>query len=168
GQKQRKNVGFGCLSLGWLLFFPNAPYIFTDLIHLTTRYYRNFWVDLMVILPCALTGLVLGFLSLYLMQAIVNRVAGRAVGWLFTAGMAALSGVGVYLGRFYRFNSWDVLVRPGELYSGIGQWVAAPVEPSASFVFPALFGAFFFTAYVLLYGLTHLRPPALQPSEPGT
>src|ERR1039458_10335749 len=42
-----------------LLFFPNAPYIFTDLIHLTSRFYSNFWVDLSLILLTALTGLVL-------------------------------------------------------------------------------------------------------------
>src|ERR1035437_7088518 len=52
------------LAGAWLLFFPNAPYIFTDLIHLTTRFYPYFWVDLSLILLCALTGLVLGFVSL--------------------------------------------------------------------------------------------------------
>src|SRR5262245_56047364 len=44
-------------AIAWLLLFPNAPYIFTDLIHLTTRYYSHFWVDLVIILSCALTGL---------------------------------------------------------------------------------------------------------------
>src|SRR5262245_61828292 len=59
---------FAGLLVAWLLFFPNAPYIFTDLIHLTTHYYTHFWVDLVLVLSCALTGLVLGFLSLYLIH----------------------------------------------------------------------------------------------------
>ena len=73
---------FRLLTVAWLLFFPNAPYIFTDIIHLTTRFYGHFWVDLVLILLCALTGLVLGFLSLFLMQAIVRRMLGRAASWL--------------------------------------------------------------------------------------
>ncbi len=80
--------GWRCLSFSaaWLLFFPNAPYIFTDLIHLTNRYFVHFWVDLAVILSCAFTGLMLGFVSLYLMQSVVTRMLGRDAGWLFGAG----------------------------------------------------------------------------------
>ena len=54
---------FLSLAGAWLLFFPNASYIFTDLIHLTNHFYPYFWVDLSLILLCALTGLVLGFVS---------------------------------------------------------------------------------------------------------
>ena len=67
----------------WLLFFPNAPYIFTDLIHLTTRFYGHFWVDMTLILLCAFTGLVLGFISLYVMQSMVARKFGTLAGWFF-------------------------------------------------------------------------------------
>ena len=99
------NWGFLGLAGAWLLFFPNAPYIFTDLIHLNTRYFSHFWVDLVLILLCAVTGLVLGFLSLYLMQSVVERMLGRLASWVFIAAVAALSGFGIYLGRFMRFNS---------------------------------------------------------------
>jgi uncharacterized membrane protein len=146
------------LAGGWLLFFPNAPYIFTDLIHLTARFYAGFWVDLSLILLCALTGLVLGFVSLYLMQSVVRRVLGRAASWLFIAGVAVASGFGIYLGRFLRFNSWDVLLKPRQVYHGIGHWAADPLANSTSFAFPVLFGAFVFVTYLMLYALTHLRP----------
>lgn len=142
----------------WLLFFPNAPYIFTDLIHLTTRFRPHFWVDLMLILTCALTGLVLGFLSLYLMQSVVMRSFGRVAGWLFVAMVAGLSSMGVYLGRFVRVNSWDVVARPGKLFRGIADWVLDPFAHSTSFAFPVLFAIFLFLAYVMLYALTHLPP----------
>ena len=146
------------LAGAWLLFFPNAPYIFTDLIHLTTRFHGHFWVDLMLILLCALTGLVLGFVSLYLMQSVVARMLGRPASWLFIAAVAALSGFGIYLGRFMRFNSWDVLFRPVQLYQGIGNWVAAPLANANTLAFPVLFGTFLFIAYLMLYALTHLQP----------
>ena len=149
------------LAGAWLLFFPNAPYIFTDLIHLTSSYYPYFWVDLSLILLCALTGLVLGFVSLYLMQSIVERMLGRAAGWVFVAAVAALGGFGIYVGRFMRFNSWDVVFKPWQVYHGIGHWVAAPLANSTSLAFPLLFGTFVFITYLMLYALTHLRPAQL-------
>jgi uncharacterized membrane protein len=141
----------------WLLFFPNAPYIFTDLIHLWSRFYGYFWVDLILILSCALTGLVLGFVSLFLMQAVVTRIFGRLVSWLFIAAVAGLSGFGIYLGRFLRFNSWDVLFKPMDLYRGISHVVATPLVHPGSYLFPILFGTFLFISYLMLYALTHLQ-----------
>ena len=162
-----RNWQFASLAGAWLLFFPNAPYIFTDLIHLTTRFYGHFWVDLTLILFCAITGLVLGFVSLYLMQSVVERMFGRPASWLFIAAVAALSGFGIYLGRFMRFNSWDVLFRPRQVYHGIGNWVADPLANATSLAFPILFGAFLFVSYLMLYALTHLRPaqPMMLPQK---
>src|SRR5437868_10012889 len=113
-----RNWRFFGLAGAWLLFFPNAPYIFTDLIHLSTHYFRHFWIDLVLILVCALTGLVLGFVSLYLMQSVVTRMIGRAASWLFIAAVTALGSFGIYLGRFLRFNSWDIVFKPVDLYHG--------------------------------------------------
>jgi uncharacterized membrane protein len=161
---------FLSLAGAWLLFFPNAPYIFTDLIHLTTRFYGHFWVDLSLILLCALTGLVLGFVSLYMMQSVVQRMLGRAASWLFIATVAGLSGFGIYLGRFMRFNSWDVLFKPRQVAHGIGHLVADPLANSTSLAFPLLFGTFLFITYLMLYALTHLQPaPSMivPPRTPG-
>jgi len=161
-----KNWGFLGLAGAWLLFFPNAPYIFTDLIHLKTHFAYHFWVDLVLILLCALTGLVIGFVSLYLMQSVVTRMLGRAASWLFILGVTGLSGFGIYLGRFLRFNSWDILFKPVDLYHGIGRWAADPMANPTSFVFPMLFGTFLFIAYVMLYGLTHLQPAVASAPMP--
>jgi len=152
-----RNWRFYALSGAWLLFFPNAPYIFTDLIHLTNRYFAHFWVDMVLILLCALTGLVLGFVSLFLMQAVVTRMLGRLASWIFIAAVTGLSGFGIYLGRVLRFNSWDVLFQPVKLYHGIGTWAADPWADPTSLGFPFMFGAFLFIAYVMLYALTHLQ-----------
>jgi uncharacterized membrane protein len=155
----RRNWRFAALAGAWLLFFPNAPYIFTDLIHLTNRYFAHFWVDLMLILLCAFTGLVLGFVSLYLMQSVVARMYGRAASWFFVAAVAGLSSFGVYLGRFLRFNSWDVLTNPVGLYHGINNWASDPLANANTFAFPVMFATFLFIAYVLLFALTHLSRP---------
>jgi uncharacterized membrane protein len=147
-------------AAAWLLFFPNAPYIFTDLTHLNKGGFAgHFWVDLTLILSCAFTGLVLGFVSLYLMQSTVKAIAGTLASWAFICAVAALSGFGIYVGRFLRFNSWDVLLRPVELYRDLGKWVADPIAHPTTFVFPILFAVFLFISYLVLYALTHLPQP---------
>jgi len=156
---ERRNWRFVSLAAAWLLFFPNAPYIFTDVVHLLYSFSQHFWVDLSLILLFALTGLVLGFVSLYFMQAVVARMLGRVTGWLFVAGVAGLGSFGAYLGRFLRFNSWDVLAKPLALYRGIGTSVVNPGQHSSGIAFIALFATFLFLAYVMLYALTHLPKP---------
>ena len=148
---------FWGFAAAWLLFFPNAPYIFTDLTHLTTYLYAHFWVDLVLILLCAMTGLVLGFVSLFLMQGVVRRLFGSAASWLFIGAVAGLSSFGIYLGRFLRFNSWDILWKPLALSRGITHWAANPLAHPTSFAFPILFAVFLFIAYLMLYALTHLE-----------
>jgi uncharacterized membrane protein len=153
------------LATAWLLFFPNAPYICTDLVHLTSSFHRHFWIDMVLILSCALTGLVLGFVSLYLMQIVVTRLYGRIAGWTLVGAVAALSGFGIYIGRFLRFNSWDVVFKPFELYRGVGRWLSQPASHSTSLAFPVLFATFLFITYLMLYALTHLNQVhALSPA----
>lgn len=107
----------------WLFFFPNAPYIITDLIH--TRYYSDTLGGMYLAIPreavgflhlCAgvAVGCVTGMLSLVLLQRCVARNYGVARGWLLVAIVMPLSGLGVWIGRCLRFNSWDVL-RPVSL-----------------------------------------------------
>lgn len=160
-----RNWRFATLAGAWLLFFPNAPYIFTDFIHLIYGQYRHFWVDLTLILMCALTGLVLGFVSLFMMQSVVRRMYGQIASWLFIAGVAGLSGFGIYLGRFVRLNSWDLITRPLKLYHGVSNWAANPLANSNTFSFPLLFATFIFLAYVMLYTLTHLPKPEMTRAD---
>ena len=151
--RMRKLAGLGAV---WLLLFPNAPYIFTDLIHLTSKFRGHYWVDLVLILSCALTGLMLGFVSLYLMQSVVADRFGQMAGWLFIVGVAGLSGIGVFIGRFLRLNSWDVFLRPEKFYQHAGNWAAAPFADAMPYVFPALFAVFLFIVYLMFYALTRL------------
>ena len=161
-QKAGANPGWRFLAFGgaWLLFFPNAPYIFTDIVHVT-KYYSHFWVDLVLVLINALTGLIIGFVSLYLMQSAVRRMAGKTASWVFIGAVAALSSLGICLGRFLRLNSWDV-VMPWKMFHRIGTWTAESSAYPGSILFPILFAAFLFTAYLMLYALTHLSPPQLN------
>ena len=163
GNGSSRNWRFVTLACAWLLFFPNAPYIFTDLIHLTRGYFTHFWVDMVLILTCALTGLIIGFLSLFLMQSIVLRMFGRTASWFFIAAVAGLSGIGIYLGRFERLNSWDILFKPMALSRRFTNWATDPLAHSGSIALAGLFATFLFIAYLMLYALTHLKQ---QPAPP--
>ena len=137
----------------WLLFLPNAPYIFTDVVHLTKRFLPHFWVDLSLVLLVALTGFLLGFVSLFLMQSVVNDRFGKKAGWAFIVTATGLSGFGIYLGRFLRWNSWDLFAHPLDVTHDIGHLAANP----SSLVFATLFGTFLLMGYLMLYALTHMR-----------
>ena len=152
-----RDWGFLGLAGAWLLFFPNAPYIFTDLFHLTGRFSEHYWLDLVLILLFALTGLVVGFLSLYQMHTLVARMFGTFTSWVFIAVVAWLGSFGIYLGRFLRFKSWDLVVKPYELSQGI-TWAGSSFARPSSFAFLALFATFLFISYLMLYALTHLQP----------
>ena len=166
GQGQR-HWKFLALSGAWLLFLPNAHYIFTDMIHLWIKFRGHFWIDLTLILLCAVTGLVLGFVSLYLMQSLVAKIYGRLASWLFVVIAAGLSSFGVYLGRFLRFNSWDVVFKPLKLFRGLDTWVDSRATNVSEIGFMFAFSMFLFVAYVMLYALTHL-PRHLMPVEMET
>lgn len=147
---------FLALAAAWLFFLPNAPYIFTDVVHVFRGQFAHFWADLTLIFIFGLIGLVLGFLSLYLMHALARRAWGSARGWLFVLLVSGLSGYGIYLGRVLRFNSWDVLLRPFQLIQGVSLWAGNPLADSTTSTFPALYAMFLLLAYVMLYALTHL------------
>jgi uncharacterized membrane protein len=139
----------------WLIFFPNAPYILTDLQHLAT-FTRELpvWYDVMMLIWFAFTGVLLGMVSLFLMQEIIRREFGRWVGWGFVTMVAGLSSTGVYVGRFLRWNSWDIFRNP----SGMAQYTLQSIQdPSLQSVgFIGLFGAFFLFLYITLYTFGHL------------
>jgi uncharacterized membrane protein len=96
----------------WLLFLPNAPYMITDLVHLYGREPFVLWYDVGLLMSFALAGCLLAVTSLRVMHTLVQQLIGDAAAWLFILASIGLSGIGVYIGRFLRWNSWDLLVNP--------------------------------------------------------
>jgi uncharacterized membrane protein len=103
----------------WILFLPNAPYILTDLVHFGPKPGVPTWFILAMLLSCAGTGTMLGYLSLIGVQRAVQDAFGKVAGWVVASGSLMLCGFGIYIGRFLRWNSWDALTRPLDLAKSV-------------------------------------------------
>ena len=139
----------------WLIFFPNAPYMLTDLQDLARRAAdAPLWYDVIIVVWCSWTAMLLGIVSLYLMQDIVFRTFGRFIGWSFVFVISALSSFGIYVGRFVRLNSWDILQDPAETAMDILGLIIDPSRRLAAFTLSYTF--FFLFVYLLLYSFSHM------------
>jgi uncharacterized membrane protein len=132
----------------WLVFFPNAPYILTDLGHLRERTPIPPWYDIGLFLTFAWTGCFLGLASLRTMQRLVKAFWGWAVGWVFVIGTLGLSGLGIYLGRFLRWNSWDLILHPRGVLMDVATRLAHPRHNLQTFGVTLMFAAFLLVCYL--------------------
>lgn len=97
------------MCMMWLLFLPNAPYMVTDLFHFHKRDYLPVWFDLILILSFALNGLYLFFLSITHLYDVIASYRKGLTHPVYMIALFALVSYGVYIGRFLRLNSWDIL-----------------------------------------------------------
>lgn len=123
--RKKPLIVFGMLGI-WLLFFPNASYILTDLFHLSHHSSMPIWFDLVLILSFAWTGLIYGFLSLWNLEEMMKRfLPGKVITWISVL-LLFVSSFGIYIGRYLRWNSWDILHHPGKLMLDVGDRVINP------------------------------------------
>ena len=135
----------------WLLFFPNAPYIVTDLKHIGGGGGIPVLYDVLFLSAAAWTGLLLGLTSLFLMHAVARRLVGVVSAWALVVGALAASSFGIYLGRVQRWNSWDVFVRPDALLGQIANgFHAAPLALTV------LLTSFLLVSYLAFYSLARM------------
>lgn len=137
------------VGLIWLVFFPNAPYIITDFFHLQyPRPIIGVWYDVVLLATFAWTGCFLGLLSLHTVQTLVKHYLGAVVSWLFVFGVLGMSGVGIYLGRFLRWNSWDLFFNPRVVLLDTASRVLNPADNLQFYGVVLMFSAFMLVAYL--------------------
>jgi len=125
---QKRKIFVFLLLGSWLLFFPNAPYILTDLFHLKTISSMPIWFDLVLILSFAWTGLLFGFLSLWDIEMILSKSIPPKIVRCISVILLFLGSFGIYLGRYLRWNSWDIIKEPFQLFYDIGTRIVNPFE----------------------------------------
>jgi uncharacterized membrane protein len=138
----------------WLLFFPNAPYILTDLFHLKQRAGVPYWYDLALILFFAWNGLMLGYASLMDIQHVLTKLFNRFVGWFVAVSSLVLGSYGIYLGRYQRWNSWDIIASPIGLFYDIIRPFTDPFAHPRTFGVTLIFSIFLVLGYLLLLQMT--------------
>lgn len=150
----------GVLSVLWLLFFPNAPYMITDLIHLSTDDYARdlTWHDMIMLFYYAQVSLINGLVSLYWIHRSWQKNYSKTIGNLLMLISLPLAGFGVYLGRMQRWNSWDLLHNIENLIASIFESLTDRTALLLSFEFALLIGML----YLMLWALLRFR---IRPSS---
>jgi uncharacterized membrane protein len=127
----RPRLVFAGLMLAWLLFIPNSFYIITDLFHVGDHYNDGLmppWFDLAMILSFVWNGLMFGVLSVRQMEKLITpRLPGHHE-LFFLYPVMWLNALGVYTGRYLRFNSWDLITDPFQLFGDIARIIIHPMR----------------------------------------
>ena len=140
----------------WLAFFPNAPYLLTDLIHFNTQTTFIVWRRIFLLASTIWTGVFLAIFSLRSMQEIVRAYLGSLVSWVFVFVSLGLSGIGVVLGRVFRWNSWDLLFHPLEILATVQSIFYLYPRNLGIIIFVAELSAFMVVCYLTLTAI-HAR-----------
>jgi uncharacterized membrane protein len=152
------------MLIPWLAFLPNAPYMLTDLLHLKARAPVPLWYDLILLLAFALTGLLLGYLSMIGAERVMLSKWKRPVVIATQTMVLFLCGFGIYLGRFLRWNSWEIVTRPKSFLYVVGDRVLDPTEHTKTWVVTLLIGTLLVMTYALVRGLARVRM-SLSPED---
>ncbi len=137
----------------WLLFFPNAPYLITDLVHLYQRPPVPLWYDIGLLISFVWAGCFLAVASLSMMHQIFRAYLGRAVSWLLVTVIMGLCGLGIYVGRFLRWNSWDIFLYPTDVLGDIAHQLAHPLHNLEIYGVTLMFATFLLVCYGMFASL---------------
>ncbi|ORW38325.1 hypothetical protein AWB90_23850 [Mycobacterium paraense] len=157
----RRRIWLVPVGLLWLAFLPNAPYLMTDLVHL--RRDVEMWRHVMQYGVAAWTGVILGVVSVHLVCRRIERDFGVLTGWIAVVVSIGLCAVGVVIGRFQRWNSWDLVTQPGAVAATTLDWVRSPLTYVQPTGLALAVGALFGLAYLTLWSLW--PPRAAVPAD---
>lgn len=112
----------------WLVFVPNSFYIITDLFHLSRFKAAPEWFDLLLLFSFAWNGIICGIISLRRVEIVISLRGGEKYSGLLILGVMWLSALGIYIGRFLRYNSWDIITDPFSLADDILHLIFHPFQ----------------------------------------
>ncbi len=145
-----EKLKFCVVLLCWLLILPNSFYILTDLFHLGINNAMPLWFDLALIFSFAWNGLIMGVLSVWEMEKMIRLHRKISNEWLFIFPIMFLNALGIYIGRYLRFNSWDVITNPFQLAHDIIYLIIHPLRNRLDWSMIMCFTLFFSIVYLTL------------------
>ena len=116
---KQKKIVHALLFTSWLLFFPNALYIVTDIIHIKERTPVPVWFDSTLLFISSFAGLALAFASIKNVENLIQHYFHKKFINAVVVALLFVGSFGIYLGRFQRWDSWDILNNPLSLAADI-------------------------------------------------
>jgi len=144
------------LTALWIGFLPNAFYIASDIIHLTETGTVSILYDVVMFLSFTFNGFVLGYLGLYGIHQQLKKRLGRQISYTVVAGVLLLCSFAIYLGRYLRWNSWDILVNPAGLIFDVSEPFVNPSNYPRTFTTTAMVFVLLMSVYAVSYQLVKL------------
>jgi len=141
----------------WLLFFPNAPYLLTDLLHLRPRNTIPYWYDVTMFASFAWTGLLLGLISLYPIHQFFKKYLPKPLEHGLIVLLIFLCSLGIYIGRFLRWNSWDIIYRPKGLITDLHNIFFYPAELFPELGITPLYFCFLYPLYWVMQSMLETK-----------
>jgi len=137
----------------WLLFFPNAPYLATDVIHIASRLSPFLWYDSLLFFFYGWIGLLLGMLSLFHVHQYIRAHLNFWISEIIVFAICFISSFGIYLGRFERWNSWDLFMNPIQLMRHSLDISINFAQTGNLLLFMGVFTVFMYLTYKTIYVL---------------
>ncbi len=145
------------LLLGlWLLFIPNAPYLITDIFHFEERPPVPMWFDLVLVSSGAWNGILIFMISLYRIEKFLKLVCNSKIINSLIIILLLLCGYGIYIGRYMRYNSWDVVTKPVSILKTSTHHIHHPFQNLNVWLFTFLFASFLGIIYFTIKKLPRL------------
>jgi uncharacterized membrane protein len=150
--KRDMKVGYFIpLFILWLLFFPNAPYLVTDVLHIATRTAFPLWYDSLLFFFFGWIGLYLALLSLLDINRYLRAHLQFWVSEFAIVSICFVASFGVHLGRFERWNSWDLFTNPFKLVSNVQGIFFNVSHGFYPLIFISVFTVFIYAVYKVMY-----------------
>ncbi len=150
----RSSLKFALQVSIWLLFIPNSFYMITDLFHLKETVAVPYWFDLALIFSFAWNGLLLGIASVRHIEKVIEQQFQLKWELLFVYPVMLLNAFGIYLGRYLRFNSWDVISNPFSLANDMISLLIHPLRYRFDWSMIACFSVLMTLLYITLKRLS--------------
>ncbi|WMI65946.1 DUF1361 domain-containing protein [Aestuariibaculum sp. YM273] len=147
---RQHKISFGLCFSTWLVFLPNAPYIITDFLHLRFGDHHLLWLDVLMLASFSSNGVLLFLLSVKEMKQILLQYFSVSLYKLIITSIFPLTAFGIYLGRFLRYNSWEIIQNPIELFQDILDIVIHPMLHYEAWIFTFVFSIFLALMYQTL------------------
>lgn len=141
------------IGMAWLGFLPNSFYLITDLIHLQSSGEVGLLYDTAMITSFVINGLLLGYTSLFIMHQLMKRYVSRMQAYILAQFALLLSAFAIYLGRYLRWNTWDLVINPAGLLFDVSDRIINPGSHMLTFVVTSTFFVVLGATYAVVYRL---------------